>query len=113
MPSCSPLRYAHSEGLTSLCYDDKGKYILTCGSDGDVRIWEGAEDDDAISHRTGDKAFSVAFKNNKFYVATDTNTVQAFTFPDGSTDGIVARFTAPVNHISVNRKGTTLVAGSR
>ncbi|XP_078314086.1 WD repeat and HMG-box DNA-binding protein 1-like [Crassostrea virginica] len=112
MPCCSPLRYAHSEGLTSLCYDDKGKYILTCGTDGDVRIWEGAEDDDAISHRTGDKAFCVAYKNDRFYVATDTNTVQAFTFPDGSTDGILARFTAPVNHICLNQEGTTLVAGS-
>ncbi|XP_048732901.2 WD repeat and HMG-box DNA-binding protein 1-like [Ostrea edulis] len=112
MPSCSPLRYAHSEGLTSLCYDDTGKYILTCGSDGDVRIWEGAEDDDAISHRTGDRAFCVTFKNSKFYVATDTNTVQAFTFPEGSTDGIVARFTAPVNHMCLNQAGTTLIAGS-
>lgn len=43
------------------------RYILTCGSDGDVRIWEGAEDDDAISHGTGDKAFCVAYKVlNKF-----------------------------------------------
>lgn len=112
MPSCSPLRYAHSEGLTSVCYDDKGKYILTCGSDGDVRIWEGAEDDDAISHGTGDKAFCVTYKNDRFYIATDSNTVQAYTFPGGSPDGILARFTAPANHICINEKGTTLVAGS-
>lgn len=52
-------------------------------------------------------------QNDRFYVATDTNTVQAFTFPDGSTDGILARFTAPVNHICLNQEGTTLVAGSR
>lgn len=46
------------------------RYILTCGSDGDVRIWEGAEDDDAISHGTGDKAFCVAYKVlNKFHTS--------------------------------------------
>ena len=38
------------------------RYILTCGSDGDVRIWDGIEDDDAISHRCGDKSFAIAIK---------------------------------------------------
>lgn len=38
------------------------RYILTCGTDGDVRIWEGIEDDDAVSHRVGDRAFAIAFK---------------------------------------------------
>ena len=37
------------------------RYILTCGSDGDVRVWDGVDDDNAISHRCGDKAYSVAF----------------------------------------------------
>ena len=27
-----------------------------------MRIWDGVDDDDAISHRCGDKALSVAFK---------------------------------------------------
>ena len=42
--------------------DDDYRYILTCGTDGDVRIWEGIQDDDAVSHRVGDRAFAIAFK---------------------------------------------------
>lgn len=52
-------------------------------------------------------------QNDRFYIATDANTVQAYTFPGGSPDGILARFTAPANHICINQMGTTLVAGSR
>jgi len=36
------------------------RHILTGGSDGDIRIWKGVDDDDAISHRCGDKTFAVA-----------------------------------------------------
>ena len=35
---------------------------MTCGSDGDVRIWDGVEDDNALSRSCGEKAYSVAFK---------------------------------------------------
>lgn len=30
--------------------------------DGDVRIWEGIDDDDAKSHRVGDRAYAIAFR---------------------------------------------------
>jgi hypothetical protein len=30
--------------------------MLTCGQDGDVRVWEGIDDDDAVSHKVGDRA---------------------------------------------------------
>ncbi|KAK3093566.1 hypothetical protein FSP39_017398 [Pinctada imbricata] len=88
------------------------KYLLTCGSDGDVRVWDGIDDDDAISHRAGDKAFCVLHKNGRFYTATDISTIQAHTFPDGAPDGILTRFTAPVNHMCLNKSGKRLVAGS-
>ncbi|XP_076442996.1 WD repeat and HMG-box DNA-binding protein 1-like [Babylonia areolata] len=107
-----PMRYAHSDGHTDVCYDDTGRYILTCGSDGDVRIWDGIDDDDAVSHRLGDRAYSIAFKNNRFLTATDTNSVQASKFPDGLPDGLVTRFTAPINHMVLNTSGTHMVAGS-
>ncbi|KAL5009063.1 hypothetical protein ScPMuIL_014644 [Solemya velum] len=87
-------------------------YILTCGSDGDIRIWEGIEDDDAISHRAGDRAFAIAFKHERFFTATDTNTIQASTFPEGAPDGILTRFTAPVTHMVLNKTGSTLIAGA-
>ncbi|KAK7473945.1 hypothetical protein BaRGS_00034850 [Batillaria attramentaria] len=107
-----PMRYAHSEGHTDLCFDDSGRYILTCGTDGDVRIWEGIDDDDAVSHRVGDRAYGIAFKSGRFFTATDANSVQASKFPDGSPDGLITRFTAPVSHMVLNSSGTTMVAGS-
>lgn len=43
------------------------RYILICGLDGDVRIWEGVEDDDVIFYGIGDKVFCVVYKVlNKF-----------------------------------------------
>ncbi|XP_074651576.1 WD repeat and HMG-box DNA-binding protein 1-like [Tubulanus polymorphus] len=107
-----PLRFAHSEGHTDLCYNDPGSHIFTCGADGDVRVWAGIEDDDAESYRVGDKAFAVAFKDKHFYAATESNVIQAHTFPDGNPDGTIARFTSPVTQICINKDGTKLVAGA-
>lgn len=36
--------------------------IVTCGSDGDVRIWESLDDDDPKSINVGEKVYSVALK---------------------------------------------------
>lgn len=36
--------------------------IVTCGSDGDVRIWENLDDDDPKSINVGEKAYSCALK---------------------------------------------------
>lgn len=53
------------------------------------------------------------FQNGHFYTASDSNTVQVHTFPDGSPDGLVTRFTAPVTHMCFNESGSHLLAGSR
>ena len=53
------------------------------------------------------------FQGNRYFATTDNNTVQAYTFPDGTPDGILTRFTAPANHIALNKSGSSLVAGSR
>jgi TATA-box binding protein (TBP) (component of TFIID and TFIIIB) len=37
----------------------------------------------------------------------------ASAYPEGSPDGILTRFTAPANHMVINKSGKTLVAGSR
>uniref|UniRef100_A0A8C1Q9W5 WD repeat and HMG-box DNA-binding protein 1 n=1 Tax=Cyprinus carpio TaxID=7962 RepID=A0A8C1Q9W5_CYPCA len=57
-----PMRYGHSEGHTDVCFDDEGKCVVTCGSDGDVRIWESLDDDDPKSINVGEKVYSVALK---------------------------------------------------
>ncbi|XP_019626005.1 PREDICTED: WD repeat and HMG-box DNA-binding protein 1-like isoform X2 [Branchiostoma belcheri] len=107
-----PVRYAHSEGHTDICYGQHGKYLITCGTDGDVRVWEGLEDDDPKTISVGDKIHAVATKDNRLLTGTDSNTVQAHTLSDGAPDGILARFTAPVSHLVYSESGKLLAAGA-
>ncbi|XP_030644829.1 WD repeat and HMG-box DNA-binding protein 1 [Chanos chanos] len=107
-----PMRYGHSEGHTDVCFDEDGKCIVTCGSDGDVRIWESIDDDDPKSVNVGEKAYSLALKNGKLVTAVSNNTVQIHTFPDGDPDGILTRFTTNANHVTFNSIGSRVAAGS-
>uniref|UniRef100_A0A673G1L4 WD repeat and HMG-box DNA-binding protein 1 n=1 Tax=Sinocyclocheilus rhinocerous TaxID=307959 RepID=A0A673G1L4_9TELE len=107
-----PMRYGHSEGHTDVCFDDEGKCIVTCGSDGDVRIWESLDDDDPKSINVGEKVYSVALKNGKLVTAVSNNTVQIHTFPEGDPDGILTRFTTNANHVTFNNSGSRVAAGS-
>ncbi|KAM3876748.1 WD repeat and HMG-box DNA-binding protein 1 [Diretmus argenteus] len=107
-----PMRYGHSEGHTDVCFDDSGKFIVTCGSDGDVRIWESLDDDDPKSISVGEKVYSLALKNSKLVTAGSNNTVQIHTFPDGDPDGILTRFTTNATHVAFNSTGSRIAAGS-
>ncbi|XP_078720562.1 WD repeat and HMG-box DNA-binding protein 1 [Lampetra fluviatilis] len=104
------MRYGHMEGFTGLCYDDAGRYIVTCGVDGDVRIWDGFDDDDPTSVRVGEKAHAVALKGSRLVTAVSNHTVQVHTFPEGVADGIVTRFTAAPSHLDFNHDGSKLAA---
>ncbi|NXN06559.1 WDHD1 protein, partial [Indicator maculatus] len=113
MPSAQkPMRYGHTEGHTDVCFDDTGSCIVTCGSDGDVRIWENLDDDDPKSINVGEKAYSCALKNGRLITAISNNTVQVHTFPEGAPDGILTRFTTNANHVIFNGDGTKIAAGS-
>ncbi|KFW81171.1 WD repeat and HMG-box DNA-binding protein 1 [Phalacrocorax carbo] len=113
MPSArKPMRYGHTEGHTEVCFDDTGSCIVTCGSDGDVRIWENLDDDDPKSINVGEKAYSCALKNGRLITAVSNNTVQIHTFPEGAPDGILTRFTMNANHVVFNSDGTKIAAGS-
>ncbi|XP_054683509.1 WD repeat and HMG-box DNA-binding protein 1 [Grus americana] len=113
MPSAQkPMRYGHTEGHTDVCFDDTGSCIVTCGSDGDVRIWENLDDDDPKSINVGEKAYSCALKNGRLITAVSNNTVQIHTFPEGAPDGILTRFTMNANHVIFNSDGTKIAAGS-
>lgn len=107
-----PMRYGHTEGHTDVCFDDSGSCIVTCGSDGDVRIWEDLDDDDPKSINVGEKAYSCALKNGKLVTAVSNNTIQVHTFPEGVPDGILTRFTTNANHVVFNKDGTKVAAGS-
>ena len=68
------VRYAHCEGYTDVCFaGENGAKFLTCGEDGDVRIWQGYDDLDNTSFRVGDKCFALAYKAGKVYVADELN----------------------------------------
>ncbi|XP_053451282.1 WD repeat and HMG-box DNA-binding protein 1 isoform X1 [Nycticebus coucang] len=113
MPAAQkPMRYGHTEGHTDVCFDDSGSCIVTCGSDGDVRIWEDLDDDDPKSINVGEKAYSCALKNGKLVTAVSNNTIQVHTFPEGVPDGILTRFTTNANHVVFNVDGTRIAAGS-
>ncbi|XP_074069549.1 WD repeat and HMG-box DNA-binding protein 1 isoform X1 [Macrotis lagotis] len=107
-----PMRYGHPEGYTDVCFDDSGSCIITCGSDGDVRIWKDLDDDDPKSINVGDRAYSCALKKGKLVTSVSNNTIQIHTFPDGAPDGILTRFTTIANHVVFNRDGTKIAAGS-
>lgn len=53
------------------------------------------------------------FQDDHYYVGTDNNNVQAYTFPGSERDGIISRFTAAVTHIAISNDGKRIVAGSR
>lgn len=106
----SSLRYAHTTGFTSLIYTESGEYILTCGSDGDIRKWRGIDDDDPSSNCLGEFIVCLAQKGDKLLASTDRNTVQSYTFPDMDNDGTLLRFTAPVSCIKM--RGDFVAAGS-
>lgn len=112
-PIQKPIRYAHSEGHTDVAYSDTGKYIITCGHDGEVRIWAGIEDDDNHTLCVAEeKANAVVQHGDRMFVSTDDNWVQAYTFPEYKRDGVITRFTAPVTDIAVSASGKFLAAGS-
>ncbi|RZF44928.1 hypothetical protein LSTR_LSTR013118 [Laodelphax striatellus] len=106
------LRYAHSEGPTNVCYSEDGKYIVTCGTEGDIRVWNSFEDEEPHDKCVGDRAYAVAVHETRLYVGTGNNYVQAYTFPEPELDGVVTRFKAPVTSISVSKDGKLVACGS-
>ncbi|CAI9598125.1 unnamed protein product [Staurois parvus] len=107
-----PMRYGHPEGQTDVSFDDTGRCIVTCGSDGDIRIWEDLDDDDPKSFNVGEKVYSFALKDGKVVTASSNNAIQTHTFPAGDPDGILTRFTTNANHVVFNTDGTRVAAGS-
>jgi hypothetical protein len=51
-------------------------------------------------------------QNKKVFVGTDMHVLQIFSHPENQTDGIVTRFTSTITHISVNKDGSKVAAGS-
>ncbi|XP_068145045.1 WD repeat and HMG-box DNA-binding protein 1 [Drosophila tropicalis] len=99
----SCLRYAHTDGYTGLLYTPKdGEFIITCGTDGDIRHWTCISDDDPRSTCLGEFVMCIAHTGTRLLASTDRNTVHAYTFPAMESDGILMRFTAPATCLKFN-----------
>ncbi|XP_054740472.1 WD repeat and HMG-box DNA-binding protein 1 [Anastrepha obliqua] len=106
----SSMRYAHTDGFTSVTFTDDDEFIITCGSDGDIRMWRGIDDDDPSSTCLGEFVVCIAHNNKRLLASTDRNTVQAYTYPELDSDGTLMRFTAPVTCLRMHTK--YIAAGS-
>lgn len=111
-PVVKPTRFAHAEGHTDVCYDPTGRYLVTCGSDGEVRTWEGFQDDEPKSYSVGESALAVACGGGTFFVATDSYCVKAFEASTGQETSVPAHFPSDVYAVACSSDGKTLVAGS-
>ncbi|XP_076276688.1 WD repeat and HMG-box DNA-binding protein 1 [Lasioglossum baleicum] len=108
-----PMRYAHPEGHTGVCYfTGEKKGLVTCGSDGDVRSWLNLMDDDPAASCVSEQAISVISKNGKIFVGNDNNTVQILNYPDLEKEGIVTRFSAPVSALATTKNSNIIISGS-
>lgn len=50
--------------------------IITSGSDGDIRIWQGIDDDDPNSECIGEFVICIVHYPDRILASTDLNTVQ-------------------------------------
>ncbi|XP_059468502.1 WD repeat and HMG-box DNA-binding protein 1 [Neocloeon triangulifer] len=108
----SPTRYAHSSGHTDVCFSSDGRYILTCGTDSDVRKWCSIEDDDPQALGTKNmNAIAVVSVKDKIYVSGDDNKVAIYSLKDMTNEGILSRASAPVTCLSISSNGNTLASG--
>lgn len=78
--------------------------FLTCGADGDLRIWNGIDDDDPLTQCVGEFTISCAQYDERIIVTTDVNTVQAYTYPDCDRDGTNFRCTGIVNCVKAGKE---------
>lgn len=80
------------------------RHVITTGSDGDIRIWNGVDDDDPDTQCVCESILYHAFYEKRILTSTDLNTVQAYTYPEYNRDGTEFRFTSEVTCIKVNAK---------
>jgi WD40 repeat protein len=86
--------------------------ILTCGSDGDIRMWTKPEDESPVVFSASDGCLAICCHKNTAYVGTENNTVESFSLPSGKLEKVITKFTAAVNHVDVSKSGDILAAAS-
>lgn len=85
---------------------------MTCGEDGDVRIWQTFDDIDSVSISIGEKCTAITQKNSKLYVANEMNEVKKYDLNTNEYLDLITTFTLNVTCICVNKSDTQLLCGS-
>lgn len=88
------------------------RHIITCGTDGDIRVWTTFEDNDPESYCVGERACSVVQKESSIYVCTDDCKVLILKYPGCERDGVLTRFTASINHVTVAKNKSVVACAS-
>lgn len=83
--------------------------LLTCGSDGDIRVWSNLEDDDPSSFSVGEWALAINTIDKQLLVSNDSLSIQRYILPQFDKNGIVSRFTAPITHIAISNKASVSI----
>jgi len=110
--SVAATRFGHTEGRVGVAYGKEGEKIVTIGSDGEMRVWAGVDDDDCENHLIGDEGLAVCVSEKKIFVGSSgTNVLSGYSW-EGDSEGVVGpRFTADVTALHCTESGEVVVAG--
>jgi len=110
--SIAATRFGHTEGRVGVAYGKDGEKIVTIGTDGEMRVWAGVDDDDCENHLIGDEGLAVCVSEKKIFVGTSgTNVLSGYSW-DGDSEGVVGpRFPSDVTALYCEQSGNVVVAG--
>jgi len=110
--SIAATRFGHTDGRVGLAYGQDGEKIVTIGTDGEMRVWAGVDDDDCENHLIGDEGLAVCVSDKKIFVGSSgTNVLSGYSW-EGDSEGVVGpRFTSDVTALSCAPAGDLVVAG--
>ncbi|VDN21155.1 unnamed protein product, partial [Dibothriocephalus latus] len=86
--------------------------ILSASQDGKLRVYTNKDDPNPLEYIIGEKVNHIICRGEHVIVATEGSHIYLQQITDGLLDGVVTRFTAEVNHLSLNKDATKLVACS-
>lgn len=86
--------------------------IITCGEDGDVRIWQGFDDVDSVSISVGEKCYCIVQRNDKIYISNDQNEIKKYDLITTEFEAIITTFQLPVTCMCISKDGKKLICGS-
>ncbi|KAI0988948.1 hypothetical protein GJ496_000432 [Pomphorhynchus laevis] len=102
-------KYSHPPGISFIAHNDLSCSLITCGEDGEVRIWH---DDDFEAYTVAESCTALATKDDKLFVGTERCTVAVFYVESGLPDGHLMSFQLPATFITTTHNSGLVIAGS-